>query len=232
MERQMQIEIRNIEDIHPYPNNPRHNDNAVDAVADSIRVYGFRQPIVVDENYEIIAGNTRYKAAIKLGLKQVPVHVARGLTPAQVKAYRIADNRTADLSDWNYELLIKELTELQQMDFDMDLTGFSDDAIQELFQADIEPGLTDPDLVPEPPDKAQTRPGDLWLLGNHRLFCGDSSRDEHVDRLVQGEPIHLVNTDPPYNVRVEPRSNNAIAAGLSSFESVSHHQRFDVTRQP
>jgi DNA modification methylase len=92
-------------------------------------------------------------------------------------------------------------------------------------------GLTDPDAVPEPPDEAITKPGDLWILGNHRLLCADSSRPEDVDQLLAGEPIHLVNTDPPYNVRVEPRSNNAIAAGLSSFET-THHQRFDVERHP
>jgi ParB-like chromosome segregation protein Spo0J len=153
----MKIEMRKIEDVRPYVHNPRHNDSAVDAVAESIRVYGFRQPIVVDETYEIIVGNTRYKAAFNLGLKQVPVHVARGLTSAQVKAYRIADNRTAELADWNYELLIKELTELQQMDFDMDLTGFSTEDLQDILPTENEPGLTDPDFVPEPPDKARTQ---------------------------------------------------------------------------
>jgi DNA modification methylase len=231
----MKVESRKIEDIHPYPHNPRHNDGAVDAVAESIRAYGFRQPIVIDEKGEIIVGSTRYKAAIKLGLKEVPVHVARGLMPAQVKAYRIADNRTAELADWNNQLLMKELTELQQMQYEMDLTGFSADDLQKLFQVEVEPGLNDPDSVPEPPDKALTQTGDLWRLGSHRLLCGDSSRDEDVDRLLQGVPVHLVNTDPPYNVRLEPRSNNAIAAGNSSFPSDSkkrlHHQAFDRARQ-
>src|SRR5262249_41954799 len=92
-------------------------------------------------------------------------------------------------------------------------------------------GLTDPDAIPEPPDKATTQPGDLWVLGNHRLLCGDSSKPEDVDRLLDGAPIPLVNTDPPYNVKVEPRSNNAIAAGLSSFQS-THHQKLDVVRHP
>src|SRR5262249_6954242 len=103
------------------------------------------------------------------------------------------------------------------------------DELSALFQAEIEPGLTDPDAIPGAPDIAITQPGDLWLLGNHRLLCGDAGQTEAVDRLLQKAPVHLVNTDPPYNVRVEPRSNNAIAAGLSSFESTVH-QEFDLAR--
>src|SRR5262249_9580474 len=154
----------------------------------------------------------------KLGLKTVPVHIASGLTPAQVKAYRIADNQTATLSGWDDGKLAAELAALQGMDFDLDLTGFPADQLLALLQPDATPGLTDPDEVPEPPDEATTRPGDLWLLGNHRLLCGDSAKPEDVDRLLGGAAVQLVNTDPPYNVRVNPRSNNAAAAGLSSFQ--------------
>jgi DNA modification methylase len=213
----MKIEMRKLSDIKPYENNPRINDAAVDAVAASVREFGFRQPIVVDEDDVIVVGHTRYKAAQKLGMEAVPVHVAVGLTPAQLKAYRIADNQTASLSQWDPELLPIELTELQQMDFDLSLTGFSADDLVRLMEPGNE-GLTDPDAIPEPPDKAVTQPGDLWVLGKHRLLCGDSSKDEQVDRLLDGAKIQLVNTDPPYNVKVEPRSNNAIAAGLSSFQ--------------
>jgi DNA modification methylase len=227
----MHVEMRDITTIRPYANNPRRNDHAVDAVAASIRTYGFRQPLVVDEQGEIVVGSTRYKAAVKLGLDKVPVHVAAGLTPAQVKAYRIADNKTADLAEWDYELLVQELADLQKMDFDLDLTGFAGDEVLALFQAEIEPGLTDPDEVPEPPDEPVTQAGDLWVLGNHRLLCGDAGNAEAVDRLMQGAPIHFVNTDPPYNVSVEPRSNNAIAAGLSSFKA-THHQGLDLARHP
>jgi DNA modification methylase len=117
------------------------------------------------------------------------------------------------------------------MDFDLDLVGFSSEELSDLFQAELEPGLTDPDEVPAPPDKAVTQTGDLWLLGNHRLLCGDSGRAADVDRLLDGAPIHLVSTDPPYNVKVEPRSNNAIAAGLSSFAPM-HHQKLDLARHP
>jgi DNA modification methylase len=224
--------MRNIDEIQPYAHNPRVNDHAVDVVAASIREFGFRQPIVVDENGVIIVGHTRYKAALKLVLKKVPVHVATGLTPAQIKAYRIADNQTASLAQWDYDLLPLELAELQGMNFDLDLTGFSGEELLRLLEPSTPVGLTDSDDIPEPPDKAITKPGDLWVLGRHRLLCGDSGRAEDVDQLLSGAPVHLVCADPPFNVGVEPRSNNAIAAGLSSFQPVTHHQKLDLARHP
>src|SRR5262249_3571744 len=115
----MHIQMRPLADLKPYERNPRHNDDAVDAVAASIRAFGFRQPIVVDEEGVIIVGHTRYKAAVKLGLEQVPVHVAIGLSPAQAKAYRIADNQTATLSSWDDDKLSRELAQLQSLDFDL-----------------------------------------------------------------------------------------------------------------
>jgi DNA modification methylase len=228
----MHVEMRPIASIRPYENNPRLNDAAVDAVAASIREFGFRQPIVVDEDGVIIVGHTRYKAAVKLGLEEVPVHVALGLTPAQAKAYRLADNQTATLSAWDDDKLPLELAGLQEMGFDLNLTGFGADELLRLLGSESTEGLTDPDDIPEPPDEAITQPGYLWILGNHRLLCADSSKPEDVDRLLNGALIHLVNTDPPYNVCVEPRSNNAIAAGLSSFQGTTHHQGFDVERHP
>ncbi len=228
----MQVEERDLTTIRPYENNPRINDDAVDAVAASIQAFGFRQPVVVDEDGVIIVGHTRYKAALKLGMKSVPVHVARGLTPAQAKAYRIADNQTANIARWDNDKLPIELAALQGMNFDLSLTGFTADELLRLLGNESTAGLTDPDAIPEPPDEAITQPGDLWLLGRHRLLCGDSSKPEDVDRLLAGASIHLVNTDPPYNVKVEPRSNNAIAAGLSSFQGTTHHQKFDVERHP
>src|SRR6516162_8226983 len=229
----MQIELRPIATIKPYENNPRINDPAVEVVAASIQEFGFRQPIVVDEAGVIIVGHTRYKAALKLGLETVPVHVATGLAPAQIKAYRIADNQTATMSQWNNDLLPLELLELQKMEFDLNLTGFSADDLMRLIDTPGTEGLTDPDDIPAPPDEAKTKPGDLWILGNHRLLCGDSSKSEDVDRLLDGAEIHLVNTDPPYNVRVEPRSNNAIAAGLSSFAGYGNSDPGrDVVRFP
>jgi len=228
----VKIELRKTSDIKPYPNNPRVNDDAVDAVAASIRTYGFRQPIVVDVDYVIICGHTRWKAALKLGIEKVPVHVAKDLTPEQIRAYRIADNKTAELATWNYDLLPLELAELQALDYDLSLLGFDAEGLAKLLDPGVKEGLCDPDDVPDPPDEAVTQPGDLWILGEHRLLCGDSANPEHLDRLLDGADIHLANTDPPYNVRVEPRSNNAIAAGLSSFKGTKHHQKFDVERHP
>ena len=229
----LKIEPWKLDRIHPYENNPRLNDEAVEAVVASIREFGFRQPIVVDTDGVIICGHTRYKAALKLGLEKAPVHVAKDLSPEQIKAYRIADNKTAELADWNYDLLPIELGELQDCDYDLGLLGFDQDELAKLLNPSLADGLTDPDEVPEPPDEPITQPGDLWILGDHRLLCGDSSKPDDVDRLLDGADIHLCNTDPPYNVKVEPRSNNAIAAGNSSFSSSNkHHQKFDLERHP
>ena len=228
----MQIEQRPLNTIRPYDRNPRRNDIAVDAVVKSIQEFGFRQPIVVDEEGVIIIGHTRFKAATKLGLSEVPVHVARGLSPEKVKALRIADNQTATIAEWDLDLLPLELTELQGLQFDLGLLGFTSSELTELLAPPPNAGEVDPDSIPAPPDAATTQPGDLYILGQHRLLCGDSSLPSDLDRLLDGQPIHLCNTDPPYNVKVEPRSNNAIAAGLSSFQGTTHHQSMDVARHP
>ena len=244
----MKITKQKIDSIRPYENNPRQNDDAVDAVAKSLQEFGWRQPIVVDEDGVIIVGHTRWKAAKKLGLKEVPVHVATDLPPDKVRAYRIADNQTSTLSEWDYDLLPIELAALQDADYDLDLLGFGEDALKSILAPAGNEGLTDPDEVPEPPDDPITQRGDIWVLGNrrngHRLMCGDSGSVEDLDRLLDGATIDLVNMDPPYNVKVEPRSNNAIAAGLSSFSAAGkrgdaieasdaagmHHQGFDLAR--
>jgi DNA modification methylase len=227
----MEIEMRKLSEIKVYPGNPRINDQAVEAVAQSIKEFGFRQPLVLDEDGFIIVGHTRFKAAQRLGLTEVPVHIATGLTAKQIKAYRIKDNKVAEAAEWDYKLLSIELNDLQGLDYDLDSLGFDPDELARLLEAGGNEGLTDPDAIPEPPDDPITQLGDLWVLGKHRLLCGDSSKAEDVDRLLDGKPIHLVNTDPPYNVKVEPRSNNAIAAGNSSFQK-THHQKFDLERHP
>ncbi len=221
----MLVEQWPLDRLKPYDKNPRLNDEAVDAVARSIQQFGFRQPIVVDDAGVIIIGHTRFKAAHRLGLTEVPVHIACGLAPDKVKALRLADNKTAEIAEWNLELLPLELAELQGMDFDQD-------ELAKLLDPGVQEGLCDPDEIPAPPDAAITQPGDLWILGEHRLLCADSSKPADLDRLLDGQPIHLCNTDPPYNVKVEPRSNNAIAAGLSSFQGTTHHQKLDVERHP
>jgi DNA modification methylase len=254
----MKIVKRSIDDIRPYENNPRQNDDAIDAVAKSLQEFGWRQPIVVDEDGVIIVGHTRWKAAKKLGVKEVPVHVATDLPPEKVRAYRIADNQTSTLSEWDYDLLPIELTALQDADYDLDLLGFGEDALKSILAPAGNEGLTDPDEVPEPPDDPITQRGDIWVLGNHHLLCGDSGSVEDLDRLLAsgGVPgVDLVNMDPPYNVKVEPRSNNAIAAGVTSFsrredlqcersqsergqrdrqrlQKKMHHQGLDLARHP
>ena len=203
----MLVEMRSIELIKPYENNPRINDAAVDAVAASLREFGFRQPCVVDEAGVIIVGHTRYKAALKLGLSEVPVHVAVGLSPAQARAYRIADNQTATLSAWDDAKLPLELIELQKLDFDLSLTGFSSDDLQRLLAPAGTEGLTDPDDVPEAPDEAVTKPGDVWQLGRHRLVCGDSTDSEVISRLMDGTTARMMFTDPPWNVAIGQDAN-------------------------
>jgi ParB-like chromosome segregation protein Spo0J len=196
--------LRKTDSIKPYERNPRINDGAVEAVANSIREFGFRQPIVVDSDDVIVCGHTRWKAARKLGLEKVPVHVGSDLKPEQLRAYRIADNKVADLATWDFDLLPTELLELCDMDFDLDLLGFGADELAQLLGDDVKEGLTDPDDIPDPPDEAIAQRGELIILGSHRLLCGDSSSPSDVDQLLEGRQIHLVNTDPPYNVRVEP----------------------------
>ena len=190
-------EERDIATVIPYEKNPRKNDQAVGAVAESIRQFGFRQPIVVDAQGVIIAGHTRLKAAQLLGLPKVPVHVAKELTPEQVRALRIADNKLHELAQWDVGILASELEGL----VGMEALGFDENELKEIaFGRDAQRGLSDPDEVPEPPDEATTKPGDLWVLGNHRLLCGDSTKAEDVERLMAGAKAGMMVTDPPYGV--------------------------------
>lgn len=184
----------------PYAGNARLcPESAITKVAASLREYGWRQPIVVDSGDVIIAGHTRLLAAKQLGLKRVPVHVASDLSPAQVKAYRLADNRTGEETSWDVELLPLELAELTELEYDLELLGFDEGELDGYLTQPTE-GLTDPDAVPEPPPKAITRPGDLWQLGRHRLLCGDATEGAQVRRLMAGRRATLLATDPPYLV--------------------------------
>ena len=177
---QFNIELRSIDSIRPYEKNPRQNDDAVDAVAASLKEFGFRQPIVVDGDGVIVCGHTRYKAAQQLGLAKVPVHVAKDLTPEQIRAYRIADNKTSDLSDWDYDILPIELSELQDAGFDLESIGFDETELAKLLNTEPTEGLTDDDAVPEPPKDAITQPGDLWLLGAYTV-CPHCKERNDVD---------------------------------------------------
>ena len=229
----LQIERWPIERLIPFARNPRtHTAEQVAQIAASIVEFGWTNPILVGADGVIIAGHARVLAARKLGLSEVPVIVLDHLTEAQRRALVIADNKLALNAGWDEELLRGLLTELREEEFNLEVVGFSDEELRALLAEPPEPGegLTDDDDVPEPLDEPVSRRGDLWLLGHHRLLCGDSAVREDVARLVEGAPVDLVNTDPPDNVRVEPRSNNAIAAGLSSFGGLQHHQSFDLHR--
>jgi DNA modification methylase len=214
--------------LTPYAQNPRDNDSAVAAVAASIEAFGFRQPIVVDGEGVIVVGHTRWKAAQRLGLAQVPVHIATDLTPDQARAYRIADNKSNELASWNLEVLAGELQDLSA-EVDWRLFGFQEKDLAQLLDASVRDGLVDADDVPALPEAATTERGDLYQLGPHRLLCGDSSDPADVDRLLEGATIDIVVTDPPYNVRVEPRSNNAIAR---ASKRRGNNQGFDLARRP
>ncbi len=235
MKSDLQIERWPLERLIPFVRNPRtHTEEQVAQIAASIVEFGWTNPVLVGADGVVIAGHARLQAARKLGLSEVPVIVLDHLSEAQRRALVIADNQLAIAgTGWDEELLRGLLVDLRQDEFNLDLLGFSDEEIAGWLAQDPDApqeGLTEEDAVPEPLEEPVTRRGDLWILGNHRLLCGDSASSEDVKRLVEGAPVDLVNTDPPYNVRVEPRSNNAIAAGLSSFAGLQHHQSFDVHR--
>lgn len=192
----MDIREINIDQLIPYSNNPRHNDSAVEAVVNSIKEFGFKVPIVVDKNNVIVAGHTRIKAAKKLGMEQVPCVIADDLTPSQVKAFRLADNKVAELATWNLEMLEQELDELAELDIDMTGLGFE-------FKPDAEEDDFDPDEVLGEMEVPGTNPGDIYILGRHRLLCGDSTKKKDFSNLLKGDKVKLVITDPPYNVDYE-----------------------------
>ncbi len=208
----MKVELIDIGRVIPYARNPRRNEQAIAKVAASIKEYGFRQPIVVDEEMVIIAGHTRLQAAQHLGLSKVPVHIATGLTNTQIKAYRLADNRTAQEAEWDEELLGLELGELAEQGFDLDLTGFDGDELEKLLSEIDEGGLTDDDNVPVLPETPVSKTGDVWVLGNHRLICGDSTEAAVLDTLLDGQLVDMVFTDPPYNVNYGDTAKDKIRA--------------------
>ena len=196
----MKIEQLKVNDLIPFINNSRtHSEEQVGQVAASIREFGFTNPILVDGDNGIIAGHGRLMAARKLGLESVPSIRLTHLSEAQKRAYVIADNKLALNAGWDEELLSLELGELQAIDFDLSLIGFSEDELELLLVEEVE-GLTDEDAVPEPPETPTTVEGDVWLLGNHRLMCGDSTSIDAVDKLMDGKKADMVHTDPPYGV--------------------------------
>lgn len=201
----MEIVYKKINELKPYENNSRtHDESQIKQICESIKEYGWTNPVLIDEKGMIIAGHGRVEAGKKLDIKEVPCIVLSGLTEAQKKAYVIADNKMALNAGWNEELLKTELEKLKELDFDLELTGFNIDELDELFKEDEEEQeIVEDDFDIEPPEEPKAKLGDIYQLGNHRLMCGDSTKLEDVEKLMNGNKADMVFTDPPYNVAYE-----------------------------
>ena len=193
-----------IEKLVPYAKNSRtHSEEQVAQIAASIKEWGFTTAVLVDESGSIIAGHGRVMAARKLGMASLPVMVARDWSDAQKRAYVIADNKLALNAGWDNDLLALELGELGDLGFDLELTGFTDEEIKALMPVEVTEGLTDPDEAPPVPENPVTVPGDVWVMGQHRLLCGDSTSVDDLAKLCGGQMVDMWLTDPPYNVAYE-----------------------------
>lgn len=198
---ELQVEHWPTDKLIDYARNPRKNDHAVEQMASVITEFGFRIPVVAKSSGELVDGHLRLKAARKLGLATVPVVLADDLSPAQIKAFRLLANRSATWAEWDDELLGLELTELQDAGFDLELTGFTEDEWTELIAGDgDQEGLTDDDAVPEVTESAISKSGDVWLLGEHKVLCGDATKLDDYKALLGDELVDMTFTDPPYNV--------------------------------
>ena len=212
MEYKLKVQYWPIDKVRPYPNNPRNNDDAVEYVANSIREFSFQQPIVVDTDGTIIAGHTRLKAAKRLGMETVPVVVADNLTPAQVNAYRLADNKVAEAATWDMDALA---VELEGLEVDFDMTMFDFDASEFDFEGlGGEPTEIVEDEVPEDAPSIVQK-GDVWQLGRHRLMCGDARSADDVRTLLDGATADLNLTDPPYGVQIVKTNGHLRGGGAN-----------------
>ena len=204
----LQHETWPIDKLIEYARNPRKNDHAVDRVAAAIREFGFRVPVVAKSDGTVVDGHLRLKAAKKLGLTEVPVVLADDMTDLQIKAFRLSVNKMAELAEWDDELLAIEFAELADAGFDNLLTGFTQDEIDALTPEQIPEGLTDEDAVPELQAEPVSKLGDVWVLGKHRVMCGDSTSIDAVERLMDGRKANMLHTDPPYGVDYEGVPND------------------------
>jgi site-specific DNA-methyltransferase (adenine-specific) len=194
------IVYKKVEDLKLNPKNPRKNDEAVRTVAKSIEKYGFKNPLIIDENNVVWCGNTRLKASRTLGLEEVPCIVASDLTEEQIRELALIDNKSSEIAEWNFDLLGDELLELDLGDFELDW------GLPELVEEEKE--VEEDDFDCTPPEQPKAKLGDIYQLGNHRLMCGDSTKEEDVARLMNGNKADMVFTDPPYNVKFNGRSGN------------------------
>jgi ParB-like nuclease domain len=224
------IEHWPIEQLTPYANNARlHTEADLDKIAAAIRRWGWTMPVLVDEQGVLIVGHGRVGAAPKAGVTSIPVLVARGWSEEEKRAYRLADNQLAARADWDPNLLRNELQELGFADFDLGLIGFEPERLETILAGLGSSGLTDPDSVPEVSDQPVTRPGDIWLLGDHRVGCGDSTNATDVAQVLSGAKPHLMVTDPPYGVGYEPswRSRRNLGSGKLAQGKVLNDDRAD-----
>ena len=222
------VERRSIGSIIPYARNSRtHSDEQVAQIAASINEWGFTNPILVDIYGKIIAGHGRLLAAQKLGLKEVPCITAIGWSDAQKKAYVIADNKLALNAGWDNDMLAVEFGELKELDFNLDLIGFDPDELASILKEPETEGLTDEDAVPEVPEVPVTVEGDVWLLGRHRLMCGDSTSIDAVDRLMDGRKANICFTSPPYNAgSLNVKGNTTTGKKYNAFDDNQTEQEF------
>jgi len=225
----MQIEQRLLSDLIPYINNSRkHSDDQVTQIAASIKEFGWTNPILVDGDNGIIAGHGRIMAAKKLGMTEVPVIELAHLSKEQRKALIIADNKLALNSDWDSNLLAIELKDLQDLGFDLNLTGFNGDELANLLKPEQVDGLTDEDSVPEALEEPKTKLGDIYKLGNHRLMCGDSTSIDAIDKLMNGDKADVVFTDPPYGMFLNADYSGAKSSlGFFKEKGVKGGKKYD-----
>jgi DNA modification methylase len=219
-----------IERLIPYANNPRlHSEADLDKIAASIDEWGWTTAVLVDEQGVLIAGHGRAAAAGRLGLKSIPVIVARGWSEDQKQAYRLADNELAARASWDPDLLRNELGDLKSSGFDLELTGFEPDRLEAILAGLGSSGLTDPDSTPEVSENPVTQSGDIWLLGDHRIGCGDSTSATDVERVLAGAQPHLMVADPPYGVDYDPswRVHRRVSSGKLAQGKVLNDDRAD-----
>lgn len=220
----MQIYDKPLGWLTPYENNPRNNDEAVEPVANSISEFGFKVPIVATSDGEIINGHTRWKAAKKLKLKTVPVIIADDLTEEQVKAFRLADNKVAEIAQWDIELLLSEIDSVDNLD--MTLFGFTDSdyTLDDFEDEETDTDISEDEIESEGDSVSSVEYGDIYQLGRHRLMCGDSTSAGDMKELVDGEKIDLYVTDPPYNVAYEGKTEEAMTIQNDSMDDASFRQ--------
>jgi ParB-like chromosome segregation protein Spo0J len=213
----VEVKTFKIEDLVEYARNPRKNDAVVDKMVSCIQEFGFKIPIVAKSNGSVVDGHLRLKAARKIGMAEVPVVIADDLTDAQIKAFRLIANQSANWAEWDDELLKLELEDLKNLNFDLDLTGFDLDEVEKFLKgSEEEEEDFDEPIAQE--TSVISKPGDLWILGDHRLLCGDSTKIEDVKKLMNGRIADMVFCDPPYNVRI---------SGIIGLGSV-HHDEFQM----